>query len=118
MCCCSQAEREASNRDACSVVNLATFQTPLATCFSPKKRLVTNLATSWTNFSESLFVGTAATARDQRAHSSFSASALFSEHLRGAGHSVKTDIIALSLHANIEEITAQELPLSYLMCII
>ncbi len=46
----------------------------------------------------------AATARDQRA---FSASALFSA--RGA-RSVKTDIIAsLNVHANIEEITAQEL---------
>ncbi len=46
----------------------------------------------------------AATARDQRA---FSASALFSA--RGA-RSVKTDIIAsLNIHANIEEITAQEL---------
>ncbi len=44
----------------------------------------------------------AATARDQRA---FSASALFSERLRGA-RSVKTDIIA---SLNIEEITAQEL---------
>ncbi len=48
----------------------------------------------------------AATARDQRA---FSASALFSERLRGAC-SVKTDIIAsLNVHANIEEITALEL---------
>ncbi len=48
----------------------------------------------------------AATAQDQRA---FSASALFSERLRGA-RSVKTDIIAsLNVHANIEEITAQEL---------
>ncbi len=46
----------------------------------------------------------AATARDRRA---FSASALFSA--RGA-RSVKTDIIAsLNVHANIEEITAQEL---------
>ncbi len=54
----------------------------------------------------------AATARDQRA---FSASALFSEHLRGA-RSVKTDIIAsLNVHANIEEITAQELVLSYIV---
>ncbi len=34
--------------------------------------------------------------------------------LRGAARSVKTDIIAsLSLHANIAEITAQELSLSY-----
>ncbi len=48
----------------------------------------------------------AATARDQRA---FSASALFSERLRRA-RSVKTDINAsLNIHANIEEITAQEL---------
>ncbi len=54
-----QTEREVS-RDAHSVANLATlsldlaiFQTPLATFF-PQKRLVTNLATSWTNFSESL----------------------------------------------------------------
>ncbi len=36
--------------------------------------------------------------------------------LRGAACSVKTDIIAsLSLHANIAEITAQELSLSYNM---
>ncbi len=54
----------------------------------------------------------AATARDQRA---FSASALFSERLSGA-RSVKTDIIAsLNVHANIEEITAQELSLSYIV---
>ncbi len=47
--------------------------------------------------------------------SSFSESALFSEHLRGAACSVKRDIIAsLSLHANIAEITAQELSLSSL----
>ncbi len=55
-----------------------------------------------------------ATARDQLA---FSASALFSERLRGA-RSVKTDIIAsLNVHANIEEITAQELSyiVSYLI---
>ncbi len=59
-----------------------------------------------------MIVGTAAMARDQHA---FSASALFSEHLRGA-RSVKTDIIAsLILHAYIEEITAQEL---YLSCLI
>ncbi len=53
-----------SSRDVCSVANLANlsldlapFQTPLVT-FSllKKKRLVTNLATSWTNFSESLRV--------------------------------------------------------------
>ncbi len=50
-----QSDREVS-REACSFANLATllFQTPLATLF-PKKRLVTNLATSWTNFSESLW---------------------------------------------------------------
>ncbi len=58
----------------------------------------------------SVIVGIAATARDQRARSSFSASALFSENLRGAACSVKTDILAsLSLHAKIEEITAHEL---------
>ncbi len=57
-----------------------------------------------------MIVGTTAMARDKCAHSSFSASALFSERLRGAAHLVKTDIIAsLSIHANIEEITAQEL---------
>ncbi len=51
------------------------------------------------------------------ARSSFSASALFSERLRGAARSVKRDIIAsLSLNANIAEITAQELPC--LLCII
>ncbi len=60
----------------------------------------------------------AATARDQRA---FSASALFSKRLRGA-RSVKTDIIAeiiasLNVHANIEEITAQELS-CLILCII
>ncbi len=62
----------------------------------------------------------AATARDQCARSSFSASALFSERLRGAAHSVKTDITASpSLHANIAEITVQELSLSCLiLCII
>ncbi len=50
------------------------------------------------------------------ARSSFSASALFSERLRGAARSVKTDIIAsLIIHANIAEITAQELPLSCLI---
>ncbi len=57
-----------------------------------------------------MIVGIAATVRDQRACSSFSASALFSEHLRGAARLVKTDSIAsLIIHANIEEITAQEL---------
>ncbi len=63
-----------------------------------------------------MIAGTAAAVRDQRACSSFSASALFSERLGG----VKTDIIAaLSLHANIAEITAQELSLSCLiLCII
>ncbi len=67
-----------------------------------------------------MIVGTAATVRDQRACSSFSASALFSERLRGAARSVKRNMIAsLSLHANITEITAQELSLSCLMlCII
>ncbi len=38
-----------------------------------------------------MIAGTATAARDQRARSSFSASALFSEHLRGAVHSVKRD---------------------------
>ncbi len=33
VCCCSQTEREVSSRDACSVANLATFQTPLAMLF-------------------------------------------------------------------------------------
>ncbi len=56
----------------------------------------------------------AATARDQRA---FSASALFIKRLRGA-RSVKTDIIAsLNVHANIEEITAQELS-CLILCLI
>ncbi len=73
---------------------------------------MTNLATSWTNFSESLIIGTAATVRDQHTRSSFSASALFSERLREAACSFKIYIIAsLSLHANIAEITAQELSL-------
>ncbi len=53
----------------------------------------------------------AATAR------AFSASALFSERLRGA-RSVKTDIIAsLNVHANIEEITALELS-CLILCLI
>ncbi len=55
----------------------------------------------------------AATARDQCA---FSASALFSKRLRGA-RSVKTDIIALNVHANIEEITALELS-CLILCLI
>ncbi len=99
------------------LLDLAPFQTSITTFF-PKKRLVTNLATSWTNFSESLcdLISTAASARDQCARSSFSASALFSEHLRGAAHSAKTDIIAsLILHAKIAEITAQKLSLSYIV---
>ncbi len=54
VCCCSQTKREVSSRDAHSVTNLATFQTPQWSFF-PKKRLVTNLATYWTNFSESLW---------------------------------------------------------------
>ncbi len=50
----------------------------------------------------------------------FSASALFSERLRGAARWVKTDIIAsLSLHAITAEITAHELSVSCLiLCII
>ncbi len=63
-----------------------------------------------------MIVGTAAKARDQCTGSSFSASALFSERLRGAACSVKRDIIAsLILHANIAKITAQELSLSCLI---
>ncbi len=67
-----------------------------------------------------MIVGTAAAAQDQRVRSSFSASALFSECLRGAARLVKTDIIAsLILHANIAKITAQELSLScFVLCII
>ncbi len=117
-CAAAVRLREVSSRDARSVAKSVTlsFQTPLATFFS-KKRLVTNLATSWTNFSDSLVVGSAATARDQHARSSFSA--LFSERLRGAARSVKRDIIALILHAIIAEITVQELSLSCLiLCII
>ncbi len=108
VCCCSQTEREVSSRDAlCCQLN--NFLDPPSDFF-PKKRLVTNLATSWTNFSESLWSGIAAAARDQRARSSFPARALFSER------SVKTDIIAsLILHANIAEITAQDL--SVLSCV-
>ncbi len=65
-----------------------------------------------------MIVGTAATARDQRSRSSFSASALFSERLRGADHSDKRDIIvSLILHANIAEITAQELSCLILSCV-
>ncbi len=64
-----------------------------------------------------MIVGIAAAAQDQRMRSSFSASALFSECLRGAARLVKTDIIAsLILHAKI---TAQELSLScFVLCII
>ncbi len=67
-----------------------------------------------------MIVGIAAAAQDQSVRSSFSASALFSECLRGAAHLVKTDIIAsLILHANIAKITAQELSLScFVLCII
>ncbi len=53
----SGREREVSNRDARSVANFSNFSDfsdPLATLFFPKKRLVTNLATSWTNYGESL----------------------------------------------------------------
>ncbi len=118
-CAAAVRLREVSSRDARSVAKSVTlsFQTPLATLKKKKKRLVTNLATSWTNFSDSLVVGSAATARDQHARSSFSA--LFSERLRGAARSVKRDIIALILHAIIAEITVQELSLSCLiLCII
>ncbi len=41
-----------------------------------------------------MIIGIAAVAQDQRARSSFSASAVFSERLRGAARSVKTDTIA------------------------
>ncbi len=41
-----------------------------------------------------MIIGIAAVARDQRARSSSSASAVFSERLRGAASSVKTDTIA------------------------
>ncbi len=64
-----------------------------------------------------MIVGSAATARDQHARSSFSAFAL-SERLRGAARSVIRDIIAsLILHANIAKITAQELS-CLILCII
>ncbi len=64
-----------------------------------------------------MIVGTAATARDQCARISFSASALFSERLlRGAAHSVKIDIIAsLILHANIARNHSTEIVLSYIV---
>ncbi len=67
-----------------------------------------------------MIVGIAAAAQDQSVRSSFSASALFSECLRGAARLVKTDIIAsLILHANIANITAQELSLCcFVLCII
>ncbi len=67
-----------------------------------------------------MIVGIAATARDQRAPSSFSVSAPFSEHLRGVKKfrsSVKADYVAsLILHANIAEVTVQEL-CCHLVCI-
>ncbi len=57
----------------------------------------------------------AATARDQRA---FSASALFRARGARSVKTVKTDIIAsLNIHANIEEITAQELS-CLILCLI
>ncbi len=67
-----------------------------------------------------MIVGTAATARDQCTCSSFSASALFSERLRAAVHSVKRDIIAsLNSHENIAEVTVKELSLSCLiLCVL
>ncbi len=108
----SDREKEVSSRNACSVANLATFSAfvaplPLQLFVFQKKQLVTN------RVSQSVSV-IAATARDQRA---FSASALFSERLRGA-RSVKTDIIAsLNVHANIEEITALELS-CLILCLI
>ncbi len=69
-----------SSRDARSVANLAKFSAfvdPIATFSFPQKQLVTN------RVSQSVSV-IAATAQDQRARISFSASALFSERLRGA----------------------------------
>ncbi len=65
-----------------------------------------------------MIVGIAVVERDQRTRSSFSASARFSERLRRAACSVKTDIIAsLILHANIAKITAQDLSLScFILC--
>ncbi len=64
---------------------LSGFSDPLA-AFPPKKRqTLASLCDRCTS----------ATARDQRAHTSFSASALFSERLRGEARSVKTDIMLL-----------------------
>ncbi len=92
--------------------------------FFPKKRLATNLATSWTNLSESLWLaGTTARERDiaftARTHLPLSlllSLSLLSERQRGAALSVKIDDVAsLILHANIAENTAQELSLSLLM---
>ncbi len=99
------------SRDARSVANSARFSAFL----DPAKRLVT----SWTNFSESLCLLVFPRRREISACSFFSASALFSERLRGA-RSVKTDIItSLILHANIAKITAQDLSLScFILCII
>ncbi len=71
-----------SNRDARSVANLATlsFQTPLATPPPPKKANSDKSSDFLDKLSRvSVIAGTAATARDQYARSSFSASALFSE---------------------------------------
>ncbi len=113
VCCCSQTEREGSSRDARSVANFARFSAFL----DPHSDLVT----SWTNFRESLWSLVFPRRREISARSSFSASALFSERLRGAVvRSVKTDIIAsLNVHANIAKITAQELSLScFILCII
>ncbi len=103
----SDREKEVSSRDACSVVNLATF----SAFVDPHSNFLFSKKGTSDKSSVSVI---AATARDQRA---FSASALFSKRLRGA-RSVKTDIIAsLNVHANIEEITAQELS-CLILCII
>ncbi len=62
--CCSQTEREVSSRDARSVANLARFSAFLD--------LVTNLATSWTNFSESLWSLVLPQRREISAHAALS----------------------------------------------
>ncbi len=78
---------------------------------------MTNLATSWTNFSESLIVSTAATVRDQRARSSFSASALFCERLRGAALSQNRYYCFSEFTCRYSWNHSTEIVLSYLVCL-
>ncbi len=107
MCCCSQTERWDARCVASLAtlsLDLATFQTPQATFF-PKKRLVTNLATSWTNFSESLW--SFLLPQQRKIIFLCICSVQWASEKSSPARSVERDIIAsLRLHANIAEITA------------